>query len=563
MVEALTKFGAKAIAFDVLFTEPGPDAAASEALAKAIQSHRHAVVLGADVGSGDYYALATELKVILPHPMFLAVTPHWGFVQLKPDKDDAVREHFHGSEEVPSLSWKLASLLDAEATKQPNGQRKMRWLNYYGPRGTIPGLSFNKALDTSEKTVRDFFHDRIVFVGSATQSGFSGKRRDQFRTPYSGPHEPFCPGVEFHATQFLNLMRGDWLRRLDPLAETGLVVLSGLVAGFGLGALRPRAAVLTALSAAVLVTITACWLVWQTHTWFAWLVIVAIEIPVALTCSVVRKVEESEMILSPADRTTDWGDVRRTLVIPDHEMLRRIGSGSYGEVWLARSATGTLRAIKIVDRTSMKDPRFEREFAGLNKFEPISRAHEGLVDILHVGRNEAAGVLYYVMELADSCTIITGNTAEGYVPTTLKTKLESANSINVGEFGRLTLALTSALAFLHEQGLIHRDIKPSNIIFVQGQPKLADIGLVAAADETQSFVGTEGYIPPEGPGTPAADVYSLGTVLGELLAKLESDTTEDEQLRRLRDVVERASARNLAQRYQTAIEMLADMSRAC
>jgi len=60
------------------------------------------------------------------------------------------------------------------------------------------------------------------------------------------------------------------------------------------------------------------------------------------------------------------------------------------------------------------------------------------------------------------------------------------------------LALTSALAFLHEQGLVHRDIKPSNIIFVQGQPKLADIGLVAGSDETSSFVGTEGFIPPEG-----------------------------------------------------------------
>ena len=64
LVEALTKFGAKAIAFDVLFTDPGPDAAASLALAKAIRSHGQ-VVLGADVGSGDYYALAIELKVIL------------------------------------------------------------------------------------------------------------------------------------------------------------------------------------------------------------------------------------------------------------------------------------------------------------------------------------------------------------------------------------------------------------------------------------------------------------------------------------------------------------------
>ena len=60
-----------------------------------------------------------------------------------------------------------------------------------------------------------------------------------------------------------------------------------------------------------------------------------------------------------------------------------------------------------------QDPRFDREFAGLKKFEPISRAHEGLVHILHVGRNEAAGQLYYVMELADSCASVKGEDAEG------------------------------------------------------------------------------------------------------------------------------------------------------
>jgi serine/threonine protein kinase len=66
------------------------------------------------------------------------------------------------------------------------------------------------------------------------------------------------------------------------------------------------------------------------------------------------------------------------------------------------------------------------------------------------------------------------------------------------------------LAHLHEQGLVHRDIKPSNVIFVNGVPKLSDIGVVTDAGDTQSIVGTEGYLPPEGPGTPQADIYSLG-----------------------------------------------------
>src|SRR5260370_34059679 len=61
---------------------------------------------------------------------------------------------------------------------------------------------------------------------------------------------------------------------------------------------------------------------------------------------------------------------------------------------------------------------------------------------------------------------------------------------------RLGISLTEALEALHTRGLAHRDIKPSNIIFTEGVPKLADIGLVAASGQ-QSFVGTEGYVPPE------------------------------------------------------------------
>jgi serine/threonine protein kinase len=62
---------------------------------------------------------------------------------------------------------------------------------------------------------------------------------------------------------------------------------------------------------------------------------------------------------------------------------------------------------------------------------------------------------------------------------------------------------------------VHRDIKPANIVYVGGVPKLADIGLVTDASDACSIVGTEGYIPPEGPGSPQADLYSLGKVLYE------------------------------------------------
>src|ERR1051326_6660048 len=91
--------------------------------------------------------------------------------------------------------------------------------------------------------------------------------------------------------------------------------------------------------------------------------------------------------------------------IPDHELLRRVGEGAYGEVWLARNVMGTYRAVKIVFRRSFSDDRpYEREFNGIKRVEPISRSHDSQVDILHVGRNDADGYFYYVMELADDAS---------------------------------------------------------------------------------------------------------------------------------------------------------------
>src|SRR2546423_5788019 len=83
---------------------------------------------------------------------------------------------------------------------------------------------------------------------------------------------------------------------------------------------------------------------------------------------------------------------------------------------------------------------------------------------------------------------------------------------------QIGLTLAEALDFLHRQGFTHRDIKPQNIIFVNGAPKLADVGLVGEfgpSDAEATRVGTPGYMPPspEPPGTPQADIYALGMML--------------------------------------------------
>ncbi|MEJ0091443.1 MAG: serine/threonine-protein kinase [Limisphaerales bacterium] len=288
--------------------------------------------------------------------------------------------------------------------------------------------------------------------------------------------------------------------------------------------------------------------------------------------------------------------------IPDHHLLRRIARGGYGEVWIARNLMGTYRAVKVVYRDSFQDERpFRREYEGIRQFEPISREHPGLVDVLQVGSNEPTQHFYCVMELADNLheikhgeqsanedstptealrRVAPAIDPQHYVPKTLRNllriadgtdpALEQRRCLPVDQCLRLGAELTSTLEYLHSHQLVHRDIKPSNIIFVNGSPKLADIGLVTAAREDCTFVGTEGFVAPEGPGRAQADIYALGKVLYEMTTGFSArefpklpdgwkDSPEREQLNELNQVILRACEGNPRLRYVSATEMRVDL----
>jgi WD40 repeat protein len=259
--------------------------------------------------------------------------------------------------------------------------------------------------------------------------------------------------------------------------------------------------------------------------------------------------------------------------IPDHELLRLIGSGAYGQVWLARNCLGTWRAVKIVYREAFESERpYEREIAGVRHAEPVSRTHPNHVAILHVGADDEAGCFYFVMELADDEATGQDINPDSYNPRTLQSELRLRRRLPVGECISVGIALAEALDHLHQHSLVHRDLKPANVVYIRGQPRLTDIGLTCRANSGASIVGTDGFIPPEGPGSPAGDVFSLGKVLYELATGFdrhrypelptfaaEQSGREQQDLIELNQVILRACEANPARRYSEARQLLADL----
>ncbi len=537
--------GAKLVVFDIYFdNQPQPG---DQEFAQAMREYGKAV-LGAMRQKNHSPGILVEST--LPPKNFLNAARAWGPALVQGDQQSIIRQYYPGNEQTPGLplvAARIAGLVPPNVRPQ---DLDSHWLNYYGPANTIPNLSY--AAYTNQPHA--FFRDKYVFVGGRLATPDLALPIDMYSTPYSRWRGNLFPGVEIMATAFLNLIHHEWLTQLSYEWVGLLAIGCGALFGFLLAIVRPLPAVGLAVLGMVSISIVSILLLWQTRVWWPWLYVVGAEIPLALGWSVLaqtkrlyrqkevlEKVIESSLTAARAGRNAaspgtalDTPSVTprpapdsSAIPIPDHALLRRVGRGAYGEVWLAQNAVGLYRAVKIVRRDEFaRDTPYEREFNGIRKFMPITLQHPGLLHLLHVGRNEAAGCFYCIMEPADDEEHGTQIRPDCYSPRTLATVLRKRRTLSPAECVSALLALTSALEYLHQQRLIHRDIKPSNIIFASGVAKLADIGLVtdmAVTGQSVTFLGTEGYIAPEGPGTPAADLYSLGKVMYEAVFGWEPD----------------------------------------
>jgi len=256
--------------------------------------------------------------------------------------------------------------------------------------------------------------------------------------------------------------------------------------------------------------------------------------------------------------------------VPGFDLIRPIGKGGYGEVWLATNrTTGRLRAIKIIAaaRSGTVDPA-GREITSVVRLEAnLRHQHPNLVNIHHVG--DCPGYIFFVMDLADDLAGTPGSADPSYRPATLQSRLQ-AGPLPPDECWRRTTELLAGLAALHDAGMVHRDVKPANCLFVGGELRLADFGLLTEADRQMSRVGTESYMPPDGRMDARADVYAAGLTVYELITGLPAACfpslgdyaekfADDPVLQKLNRLALKACRSAPQERFENAREMLGEL----
>ena len=233
LLERLRIDGAPLVCFDIIFSLPSADPATDSEFAAAMANHG-GVILAANYSEHEQFGVQTS-KVEKATPVLRAAQAGWGLAIFRPiDPDGAVRQLCAEYQDLPTMATAAAArLLGDKAFKQDSAHR---WLNYYGPSGkAFEGVAISDAL-RPDGVPQEFFRGRTVFVGGRYSTGSLTTAKDEFGNPYSRWGRRFSPGVEIHATTFLNLVNNEWLRRLPNSAESTLIIAFGLLVGCGTNA---------------------------------------------------------------------------------------------------------------------------------------------------------------------------------------------------------------------------------------------------------------------------------------------------------------------------------------
>ena len=235
-------------------------------------------------------------------------------------------------------------------------------------------------------------------------------------------------------------------------------------------------------------------------------------------------------------------------------------------------------AVKVLRDEYSKDTLFVKRFK-IEAQSAASLTHPNIVSVYDVGEDN--GINYIVMELLE------GDTLKDYV--------EAKGKLSVDETINLSIQIASALEAAHKSKIVHRDIKPQNIVLTRNmtQAKVTDFGIAkmsSAATITtlgSSTIGSVHYFSPEhakgGYTDEKSDIYSLGIVMYEMVTgelPFNADSPVSVALKQiqeepkapkdvnpeipvsLNDIILKAMSKNTTDRYQTATELLDDLTNA-
>ncbi len=515
LLNRLADDGCSMVVLDAFFRgikDPDKD----EALIEAMRRNR-TLVLMADRAETTHPELMADYAVLPANSFLDAAKGRWGVAWLQPDLDLIVRQHWPDPSpgHYPSLPEAAARAAGARLDDMP----QEKWLRYYGRDGAWTRLGYRFALNQKP----GYFLGKTVFIGIEPATPRPSQERDEFSTPYTRWTGASSGGAEILATAFLNLMNNDWLRRPTIEFEGAVLALCGAGLGFSLWFITGRIRIVLAVAVAVIATLGAILATHYSNYWFPWMLVVGAQLPVALAYAYAvprfQPMPAKGLSSGPAPTASTAVDLPPEMAeyTPFHPPF---GRGAYGRVWLAKNAIGQWQALKVVYASNFSEAGpYDREFNGVSRYKPVSDKNPSLLRVDFVS-TKRPDYFYYVMELGDSIVPDWQSNPSTYKPRDLMNERKNAprGRLPVRDCVRIGLTLADGLGFLHRQGLTHRDIKPQNVIFVNGQPKLADIGLIAEIrppEEEHTYVGTIGYMPPppERPGTAQADIYALGMML--------------------------------------------------
>ncbi|HFI0322276.1 TPA: Stk1 family PASTA domain-containing Ser/Thr kinase [Streptococcus suis] len=259
-----------------------------------------------------------------------------------------------------------------------------------------------------------------------------------------------------------------------------------------------------------------------------------------------------------------------------YRIIRQIGRGGMADVYLAKDLIldGEEVAVKVLRTNYQTDQiavqRFQREARAMAELD-----HPNIVRISDIGEED--GQQYLAMEY------VNGLDLKRYI----KENAPLANDVAVRIMGQILLAMRMA----HTRGIVHRDLKPQNVLLTtDGVAKVTDFGIAVAFAETSltqtnSMLGSVHYLSPEqargAKATIQSDIYAMGIILFEMLTgripydgdsavtialqhfqkPLPSVREENANVpQALENVVLKATAKKLSERYKSVAEMYADLA---